>query len=305
MTPDEFTNEEVLLNVSEDHILYVHDWGNKDAEATYIYLHGGPGDGCNDGHKRLFDPGTMRVIFIDQRGSGKSTPYGSLKDNTTEHLVYDITKVADHLQLEKFVLVGRSWGCSLALAYAIRNPERVSAIVTGGVFTGNSTDTAFFEEGKFREFYPEAWETFIARTPESHQENPAAYHRARILGADQAAARESAYAYSELELSLLRLDDRHSPQDLDTFDPAAITIEVQYMANNCFMEDNYILQNAGKLVMPVWLVQGRYDVVCPPSAAYELYKKLPNGHLRWTTAGHSNSDRANFDVTKTIIESLA
>lgn len=305
MTPDQFTNQETYLNVSEDHILYVQDWGNKAAKTTYIFLHGGPGSGCNGNEKNLFNPDTMRVLFFDQRGCGKSTPYGSLKNNTTADLIGDITKIADHFEIETFVLVGRSWGSCLALAYALDQPSRVSAIVTGGVYTGNKRDNDFFNNGGWREFFPDVWDTLLARTPEEHYADPVAYHAARMLSNDAQAARESAYVYSELEGSLLRLDDRHSSYDTETFDPVPSTILVHYTENQCFMDDNLIFDNAEKLTMPVWVVQGRYDAVCRPASAYELHKKLPNSHLTWTIAGHSKSDRGNFDVTKTIIESLA
>jgi len=305
MTPDEFTNDEIFLNVSEDHILYVHDWGKQDAKTVYVYLHGGPGSGCGDNDKNLFNPHTMRVIFFDQRGCGKSTPYGSLKDNTTQDLMSDVSKIADHLGIEKFVLVGRSWGACLALAYTIAEPTRVTAIVTGGVFTGNSSEIAFLEEGQFRDFFPDAWDKFLAKTPKAYQTAPAKYHMKRMLGPDVAAARESAYAYSELELSVLRLDDRTTTLDPSTFDPVPVTIEVHYMTNLCFMEDNFVMDNAHKIAVPVWIVQGRYDAICKPASAYELHKRLPHSKLLWTMAGHSKNDRANFDVTKTIIESLA
>lgn len=305
MIPDTHTIQEVQLPVGDGHELYVQLWGKKSAHTTFIYLHGGPGSGCHDGHKAYFDPAKHQVIFFDQRGCGKSMPYGSLQNNTTEDLVRDISKVADHFGIEKFVLVGRSWGSCLALAYALVNPTKVSAMVIGGIFTGSQSEIDFIEQGEFKAFFPEAWEAFLARTPEKFRNNPAKYHQKRMFEGNEKAALESAYAFAELEGSLVRLDDRHAEQDKTTFDPVSTRIEIHYTANRCFMEDEYIFTNASKLNMPVKIIQGRYDAVCKPAAAHRLHSALPNSQLTWTIAGHSSSDRANFDVTKALIETMS
>ena len=305
MTPDEFTNQELRLDTGNGHSLYVQDWGNKQATMPIIFLHGGPGSGCSDGQKQYFDPARQRVIFFDQRGSGLSTPKGSLEHNTTDKLIEDISRVADRIGFDDFVLVGGSWGACLALAYALRYPKRVRAMVLRGIFTGSQAEIDFLDKGGFRHFFPDVWQTLLDRTPKAHHKDPAAYHQKRMFGSDPAAAKESAFAISELEGSLVRLDDRHTVQNIEDFDPSGITVEIHYTANRCFMKDNYILDNAAKLHMPVWLVQGRYDMVCPPLTAHTLHERLPNSQLVWTTAGHSGSDRANYDVVRSILLSMA
>lgn len=305
MTPDTHTLSETMLDTGQGHRLYVQEWGNKQAKTAFIFLHGGPGSGCNDSHKLLFSPQKNRVIFFDQRGSGKSLPAGELKDNTTDHIIKDIELIADTYNLSSFVLVGGSWGSTLALAYSISHPEKVDALVLRGIFTGTQTEIDFLDQGGFRHFYPEVWDRFLDSVPEEHRDNPAAYHGPRATGANPQAVKESAYAYAQLEGSIMRLDDRITAEDFETFDPNGIRIEVHYMQNACFLPENHILDNVSKLIMPTWIVQGRYDAVCPPVTAYELDKRLPNSQLLWTVAGHGGSERQNFDATKTIIGSFA
>ncbi len=305
MTPDEFTIKEKIINTTDEHKLYALQWGKRDAKTVYIFLHGGPGSGCNDGHKDLFDPELHQVIFFDQRGAGKSTPSGSLKSNTTQHLVDDISMIADNFKIKKFVLVGGSWGSTLALAYTIKNPNRVLSLVLRGIFTGSQTEIDFLDNGGAKSFFPEVWQRFKDSVPNEYRNKPADYHTNQILNGNKNEAKKSAYAYSTLEYSLIGLDDRRKPEDFKKFDPSSSIIEVTYMANRCFMEDNYILDNAPKIKQPVWIVQGRYDAICPPINAYNLHQKLPNSSLIWTTAGHSGSDRSNTDATKAILLTLA
>lgn len=303
MTPDQYTNQELFIEVGDGHDLYVQDWGNKAIKTPVIFLHGGPGNGCNDGHRSRFDPLQQRVIFFDQRGCGRSIPYGSLEHNTTADLVADITKIADKLGLKQFILHGGSWGSTLALAYALEHPKRVKAMVLQGIFTGSQSEIDYLDQGLFRTFYPDVWDRYLQATPAEHRKDPGVYHVPRILGSDEQAVRQSGFAYSFVEYSILHLDDRPKQGDPETFDPTETRIEVHYMHNRCFMPDRHILKNAHKLTMPVWLVQGRYDMVCPPATAYELNQKLPNSELIWTVAGHAN-DRANYDACRTILLAL-
>lgn len=305
MTPDEFTIKEEVVKTTNGHELYVHQWGNHNINTVYIFLHGGPGSGCSDKHKELFDPKLHQVIFFDQRGAGQSTPKGSLKNNTTQHLVDDVTLIANHFKINEFILVGGSWGSTLALAYTIKNPERVLALVLRGIFTGSQAEIDFLDKGGAKSFFPEVWQNFVNSVPKEHQQNPAKYHANQILIGSVEDAKKSAYAFANLEYSLIGLDDRRKPEDFDKFDPSGSIIEISYMANCCFMKDEYILKNANKIKQPVWIVQGRYDAICPPVNAYKLDQKLSNSKIIWTTAGHSGSDRANTDATKAILLTLA
>ncbi len=306
MTPDEFTNKEFFIDVGHGHQLYVYDWGNPKG-LPVIFLHGGPGSEIKDHHKAVFDPTRHHVIFFDQRGCGKSLPYGSLEHNTTPDLIADITKIADEIKFKQFVLYGGSWGACLALAYAVKNSKRVKAMVLNGIFAGSHDEVDYFDEGEFSSHFPDAWEKYLSTVPKTHRNSPTRYHFDRILGDDEQAARQSAADYQNLEVALLALDDRYFPVSADDpkFDPTGARIEVHYLANYCFLPDNHVFDNAGKLTMPVWLVQGRYDMVCPPAAAYKLSKKLPNAHLIWTIGGHKSSERETQSVCRTILLQLA
>lgn len=299
MTPDEYTNQEFFLDVGGGHRIYVHDWGKKTAKTAILYLHGGPGNGCDGRDKAKFNPGTQRVIFHDQRGAGKSTPGGSLENNTAQDLVEDIEKIAKHLKLDTFVLAGGSWGSTLALVYGIAYPKRVVGMVIDGVFTATREDADWFEKGGWREFFPDAWEQYQNAVPEDHRGNPSAYHYQQALGDDPAAVKKSSYAYTSMELAILKLDDRYQPKPYDEFEPGGGLIEMHYLANGCFLKEDYIFNNASKLTMPVYLVQGRYDMVCRPKTAYELHKALPNSKLIWTINGHLKQHEA-----KTVLDLL-
>lgn len=305
MTPDAHTIKEFFIDVGHGHQLYVQDWGNKKAKLPIISLHGGPGGGHHDGYKANFDPAKQRIVFFDQRGSGRSVPYGSLKHNTTADLVADIEKIADALKLKKFILNGASWGVALALAYALAHPKRVAAMVLSGIFTGSQNEVDWLDKGRFRTFYPDAWERYENSVPKAHRRNPSAYHFERLLGTNEDEVRLSGYAYESLEGSVMSLDDRFHPPDPETYDPASIRIEVHYMVNRCFMPDRQILDNAAKLTMPIWLVQGRYDMVCPPTTAYELSQKLPDCRLIWTIGGHRRGEHETHTIVRTILHQLA
>lgn len=304
MNSDKFTIQEIFLDVGDGHQLYVQDWGNKKAKIPIIFLHGGPGAGIADKHKQRFIPEKQRIVFFDQRGSGKSLPKGSLEKNTTSESVEDIEKIARALKLEKFIITGGSWGSFLALAYALKFPSRVSSMVLSGIFTARKSEIEYLDGGGFKIFYPDLWHKYGQTVPENHRHNPSAYHYEKIFGKDKEHAKNSAYAYSEfLEGPLLSLDDRYAPDKYEEFDPDPMRVELHYLKNNCFVQEGYIFKNALKLNMPIWLVQGRYDMVCPPITAYELNKKLPNSELIWTMAGHGN-DRPNYDVIRTLLLQL-
>ncbi len=288
MNKDEFTNHVLHLAVNEQHSLYVQDWGNPDAKVPIISLHGGPGGQSKDSHKGDYDPSKQRVIFYDQRGCGQSLPYGSLEDNTIDDLISDITAIADKLGIQKFVLKGQSWGSCLALAYGIKHPDRVIGMVIGGVFTGSKSEIDWLQNGLFETFYPDAWQNYLNETPKTHRGNPSAYHFDKVFNGNESEQKKSAFAYQSLEGSIIKLDDRTRQTDYEEYDPSGIKIELNYMKHNCFMPNNHILSNAYKLTMPITIIQGRYDMVCPPKTAFELHEQLPNSQLYTTLSGHAS-----------------
>jgi proline iminopeptidase len=301
MTPDEYTISQQYLNVSDGHQLFVYEWGNPKAKTPIVNLHGGPGGACKDRYKTHFNPEKQRVIFFDQRGSGKSLPYGELKNNTTAHLVEDIAAILDHFKIKKAILRGGSWGSTLALTFALKHPQRTEALVIAGVFTGSKLETDWLDHGGYRNFYPDVWEKFVAGVPEKHKTDPTAYYYQQVMSDDEVAAKAAGHAYEAMEGGVLSLNDEaYTPDALDDYDPSAIRIEMHYLHNLCFMPDNYIMDNAHKLTMPIYIIQGRYDSVCPPITAYELSKRAPNTELYWTIAGH-RSEHEDGNLVRAIL----
>jgi proline iminopeptidase len=301
MNPDEHTNKEFFMDAGNGHQVYVQDWGNPKAKNPIIHLHGGPGSATSDSHKLRYSPEQHRVIFFDQRGSGKSLPYGSLEHNTTDDLIADIKAIIKYFKFSSVVLVGGSWGSCLALAFALKHPKLVKAMALQGIFTASKSEIDWIMQGHFRPFFPDVWERYLAATPKQHQADPSAYHLDQILHGNDAAAHSSALALASLEGAIMNLDDRYSPPDPVTFDSAPAKIFAHYIANNCFLPERHILDNAHKLTMPVWLVQGRYDMDCPPATAFELDKKLPDSKLLLAVANHRGSERETHSVMRTIL----
>ncbi len=287
MNEDEYTNQSFMLDVGHGHELWVHDWGNKQAKTPIFFLHGGPGSQCKDKHKLAFDPTTQRVIFHDQRGAGQSTPLGRWHHNTTQDLSEDINRIADKLGVKQFIITGSSWGSTLALYYTIENPNRIKAVVVGGIWGASKAENAYMNGGTWRTHFPELWDWYVSTVPQEYRSNPSAYHFERALGDDPTAAAESARVFGDMEAGLISLDDRHILTTAKDYDPSGTLIEMRYMAKQCFMPDRFILKNAHKLTMPVYIVQGRYDFVCPPATAYELCQTAPNAHLTWVASGHA------------------
>ena len=305
MGPDKYTIKEFFLDVGDNHQLYVQDWGNKNAKHPVIFLHGGPGSNCKDKFKMNFDPKKQRVIFFDQRGSGKSLPKGELKNNDSQKMVEDVEKIIVKLKLPEVVLTGGSWGSCLALLFGIKYPHRVHGMVLNGIFTARKSEIDYLDSGKFKLFFPDLWDRYVSSVPIKYQHDPSKYHYENIFGDDQDLSKKSAYAYSEmLEGPLLNLDDRYEPENFVKFDSDAIRVELHYLKNNCFLPEGYIFKNARKLTMPIWLIQGRYDMVCPPVTAYELDMLLPNSRLIWSLSGHMIS-RESWALIKLLQEQIA
>lgn len=295
--------EHSIVTSDQKHTLYVQEWGNPDGE-IFLFLHGGPGGCCSDSQKTLFNTDKHRVIFVDQRGSGRSTPAGSLENNTTQSLVEDLEQIRLLLSIETWAIVGGSWGSTLALCYAIAYPSCVKNLIIRGIFLGSQAEADWLTKGGYKTFYPDVWKAFSERTPQEFRSDPGAYHNSRLNAEDTEVAKASLYAYNQVEYGLISLDDRPKITDYETFQPSSSLIEWHYVNQLCFIPNNYILNNTPKLTMPIYIIQGRYDMVCVPKFAFDLHEKLPNSTLHWTIAGHSGSDRANFDTTKAIISAI-
>lgn len=287
------------LRVSDLHEIYWEESGNPRGKPV-VFVHGGPGGGTEPKQRRFFDPSAYRIVLFDQRGSGKSTPYASLVDNTTQHLVADMEQLRAHLEIEKWQVFGGSWGSTLALAYAEAHPDRVSELVLRGIFLLRKAEIDWFYQRGADAIFPDAWEDYIAPIPpEERGDMLHAYHK-RLISEDAAVRIEAAKAWSiwEGRTSCLHESPALIARTADgEFALAFARIECHYFVNNGFFaRDTQLLDEIGKIRhIPTVIVQGRYDVVCPMESAWALHRAFPEAELRIAPdAGHSAFEPGNL-----------
>ena len=284
------------LKVSEIHQIHYELCGNPRGKPVMV-LHGGPGAKSSPYYRRFFDPAKFLIVLYDQRGCGKSTPLFELRENTTQDLVADIEKLRIHLQLGKTLLFGGSWGTTLALAYAEAHPEQTAGLILRGVFTSTQEELDHYYRG-VRSFFPEAYDKLAGVLGQAP--SPQALLRL-VQSRDQAERMRGARAWVEYEFKIgeLRAKDAEiarmfmTPALADTIYSLGL-IENHYMANRCFLEEGQLYRDAPKLKdIPAVFVNGRYDMICPPLAAYKLHKLLPKSRLVIAEAsGHSLQEPA-------------
>lgn len=306
---DEYTIKSDHLDVGGGHKVWFEQWGNPKAEVPILVFHGGPGGEHKPKRKYNFDPKKHQVIGFDQRGGGNSVPYGNIKHNTTQDLIADSVKILNHLDISKVHLSGGSWGSTLALLFATQHPEKVETVMVNGVFTGSQKEIDWLDKGLFRNHYPEVWERFTASVPEEYKDNPAEYHYRMIENGNEIELERSSKALNDLEYPTLIFDWRGYaaddvkkdtvPDALLEFDPIPYKIYGHYFKNASFLKPNYILESAHKIKSPLYIVQGRYDMCCPPITAYKLHKAVPGSKLYITLSSHGNDPETNT-VLKTL-----
>lgn len=289
-----------MLRVSPIHEIYYEQSGNPQGTPV-IFVHGGPGGGCDPLYRRFFDAETYRIILFDQRGSGKSQPFASLEENTTWDLVADMEKLREHLGIETWVVFGGSWGSTLSLAYAETHANRVRALVLRGIFLCRPKEIKWFYQEGANAIYPDVWEDYYnAIPPEERHDMITAYYK-RLTSEDKEVRLAAAKAWSIWEGSTSKL----IPSDslIKNFGepekalPLA-RIECHYFVNNAFFDsENYLIENVGKIRhIPAVIVQGRYDIVCPIMSAWELHKAWPEAKLEIIgDAGHSATEPGIVD----------
>ena len=280
------------LEVGSGHEIYYEQVGNPGGKA-FVFLHGGPGGGGDTSARRFFDPGQHRAILFDQRGAGRSRPLASLEDNTTWHLIDDIELLRRHLGIDRWHVFGGSWGSTLALAYAQKHPAAVSGLILRGIFLLRAKEIAWFYQHGASEMFPDRWQDFIAPVDVSERGDLlAAYHRGMHSGNPEL-AQTLARSWSVWEAatsSLLADPDREAAFATDEFSTAFARIETHYFVNGGFLEsEQQLLEGIDRIRdIPAVIVQGRYDVVCPPVTALELAGRWPEADLRIVAdAGHS------------------
>ncbi len=289
--PDIELNHSGWLKVGDEHELYYEESGNPSGKPV-VFLHGGPGGGCTAKMRRFFNPDVYRIVLFDQRGCGRSRPAASLQHNTTWDLVADIEVLRAALQIKRWQVFGGSWGSTLALAYAERHPEHVTELVLRGIFLGRPREVQWlYQEGTSR-IFPDGYQEFLRPIPKSeHGDLLHAYHR-RLTGDDAAVRLAAAKAWSIWEGSssqLLPSPEVAAAFGADAMALAIARIECHYFVNNCFLDENQLLRDIGKVRgIPAFLVHGRYDVLCPAETAFELSRAWPEARLKIVPdAGHS------------------
>lgn len=293
-------NRSGLLKVP-GHELYWEECGNPKG-VPVIFLHGGPGSGTEASHRCYFNPNLYRIILLDQRGCGKSRPHSSLQDNTTWHLVDDIEKLREHLQISKWVVFGGSWGSTLSLAYAETYPSRVLALILRGIFLGRPKELRWFYQFGAHHIFPDEWEKYIEEIEESERGDLInAYYR-RLTSEDPIIRKRAASRWSSWEGAALKLifdPNLFSQFVQDEHADALARVECHYFVNHCFFKtDNWLIENANKIQdIPGVIVQGRYDIVCPMESAWELHKVWQKGQLEIIKdAGHAASEPGITDA---------
>ena len=300
----------IMLAVGDGHWLYVEEFGIQGGIPA-LFLHGGPGSGAQRSHRALFDPDIFHAILFDQRGAGRSHPYLETRANTTDHLIEDIERIRTHFGFEKMLIVGGSWGSTLALAYAEAYPERVSGLVLRAVFLGTDDEVDWAFRRCPSEIRPDLFEGFLAPLSEAERADPVAAYVRKILDPDAAVRDPAAYRWAQFErvLSEFAPSETVLPAEVPNgarLPPTAI-MEAHYIANRFFLKPNQLLDGAARLeAIPGVIVQGRYDLLCPPRSAYALAKRW-GGAVRLEivpTAGHIMTEPGVFEAMKRAVDSL-
>lgn len=288
------------VSVTEPHILHVEESGSPTG-LPVLFLHGGPGGGCDENSARFFDPTIYRIITFDQRGCGKSTPYASLENNTTWDLVSDIEVIRQQLFIDQWIVFGGSWGSTLALAYAQTHPSRVLGLILRGIFLCRPSEIKwFYQEGASR-LFPDFWEDYIAPIPIDERDDLVQAFYKRLTSPDEKTQLEAAKAWSGWEGRTIMLVP--NVKISDTFlEPkkalAMARIECHYFINNAYLEPNQLLKDMSKIAhIPGVIVHGRYDVICPLDNAWQLHKLWTNSELNIISeSGHSAFERGTADA---------
>lgn len=295
------------LKVSNLHTLYYEEVGNPKG-IPVVFLHGGPGVGAQLIYRRYFDPEKFRVLIFSQRGAGKSTPSGELRENTTWDLVEDIEKLRKEMKIDRWFVFGGSWGSTLALTYATQHPEAVRGLVLRGIFLGNQFEYDWLYKNGASNIYPELWERYTHFIPEAERNDIVAAYYKRLTSSDKQVAMDAASHWYDWEEDIIRLIPRQVKRMDENELLAFARIECHYMVNHLFFpHGNYL---AGELTripqIPCWIAQGRYDVICPPVSAFQLSRILPNSELHIVPdAGHSISEPGLVDCLIRGIEEFA
>ena len=290
-----------ILKTNSNHNVYVEEVGNKSGKPI-LFLHGGPGSGCNENHRRYFNPKKYRIILFDQRGCNRSKPNGLHDDNTTDDILSDIEAIRQRLNIKKLILFGGSWGATLALLYAEHYPNQVSGIILRGTFLAREEDMSWFIENGANKIYPEYWKEFLSIFTEEEQKNLLDSMYSHIFSGSRDIQLKAAKAWSLWAGRVVthclegeyNLDDDEDEEKLIN----DVKIEIHYAKNNYFINENQIIKNI-KIIdnLPIIIIHGKNDITCMPESSCLLKKLLPNSELILVPdAGHLAGEPAITDA---------
>ena len=277
------------------HKIYVELSGNPHGKPI-IFLHGGPGGGTNPKQRQFFDPKHYQIILFDQRGCGQSKPLGETNGNTTADLLSDMETIRKHFSIKSWIIFGGSWGSALALAYATQYPETIKALILRGIFLSRKTELDWFL-GEVRAFFPEAHQTLLDFLPIDKRNELVKNYSEFVFSNDLKISGPASIAWNRFESGLLKLipqaEENKTLTDEDIQNEIArARVQLHYIKDQCFIDGKKILEEVKQLKnIPITIIQGRYDMVCPPITAYELYQCMPHANfIMVPDAGHSASD---------------
>ena len=288
-----------MLNVGNGHEIYWELSGNP-AGKPAVFLHGGPGAGCNDDHRRLFDPDRYRILLFDQRGCGRSTPHASLESNTTWHLVDDIESLRMKFEVDRWLVLGGSWGSTLGLAYAETHPDRVSELILQGIFTLRRSELLWYYQDGASWLFPDKWQQFLDPVPEEERGDLITAYQTLLTSPDMETQLRAARAWSLWEAATVRVMPDEKLTEVhasDEFALALARVENHYFIHNGFVRDAQLLRDAHRIrQVPGVIIQGRYDIVTPARTAWDLHRAWPEAELCMVDgAGHAFNEPGILD----------
>ncbi len=300
------------LKVDNKHQIYFEECGNPTG-IPVVFLHGGPGSGCNPTQRRFFDPVHYRIVLFDQRGCGRSKPQGEVKANTTDDLVGDIEAIRLHLNINKWHVFGGSWGSTLAIAYAVKHAAQIISLTLRGIFLSRPSELQWFL-GDVQHFYPEVWHKLVQYLPAYKQNDVLNAYAELIFNDDLAISSEAAVQWNAFESAIMRLkpaagspdtSEAKSKSDEDIrkeqeTEVARARVQIHYIKHQCFVDGEALLKQASLLAnIPTVIVQGRYDMVCPPQTAWALHQMM--SHAQFTMVADAGHSAMEPGVTSALI----
>ncbi len=306
--PEIEANESYRLKVDQVHTLYAEEAGNPQG-IPVIFLHGGPGSGCNENHRRYFNPKKYRVVLFDQRGCHRSTPAGETKNNSTQDLLQDIERIREHLGIDKWMVFGGSWGATLGLLYAQSHPSRVLALVLRGTFLARQTDLDWFGRHGASMVFPDYWREFTEIIPADERHDLVSAYHTRVHGADRKLRQAAALAWSKWAgriVTYLLPGAGYEPGDVDKT-VCEVLIETHYAKHRYFIPENRILDNVAHLpAVPTRIIHGRRDLTCTLDASWSLHQALPDSELVVVKeGGHLAGEPVMVDALVTATDEMA